>query len=96
MTLLPRSPATELHRPGSEWHELVVRASLANPERWSGPPHGAPQRWDWGVTLATLFRCWRRRVHLERVARNLTPEQVDALWSDPSDEARELRKLVGR
>src|ERR1044071_7092524 len=86
-SLLSRSLATARMRPGSEWHELVVHASLASPERWGGPPHGDPRRWDWGATAYSLGMAMNRYAHLERLARNLTPDQRDALWSDPSPEA---------
>ena len=92
--VLLRSPAAQRTRPGSEWWELVVHASLAAPERWAGPRHGAPERWDWGRTLRTLVDAIQRREHLDRVARNLTPEQQAALWSDPSPEAAELRRVA--
>lgn len=87
--LLPSLPPM----PGSQWLELVIHTSLARPERWGNQRHGSEDHWDWGRTLATKLEAWRRRTHLERIARNLTPEQRDALWSDPSDEARELRRV---
>lgn len=82
--------------PGSQWLELVIHTSLTRPERWGNQRHGDESHWDWGHVLHNELEAWRRRTHLERVARNLTPEQRDALWSDPSAEARELRKLVAR
>lgn len=82
--------------PGSQWLELVIHTSLQRPERWGNQQHGHVDHWDWGYVLHNELEAWRRHKHLERVASNLTPEQRDALWSDPSDEARALRKMVVR
>lgn len=81
-------------RLGSEWWELVLHGALALPERWAGPPHGAPSRWDWGVTLRSLAEAEQRREHLDRLARNMTPEQHAQLWQDPSPRAAELRRFM--
>ena len=81
-------------RTGSEWWELVIHASLAVPERWGGPPHGHPSRWDWGWTLLSIAETAQRHEHLQRLARNLTPDQLAELWQDPSDEAAELRRFL--
>lgn len=90
--LLPSIPPM----PGSQWLELVVHTTLVRPERWGNQRHGDESHWDWGHVLHNELEAWRRHKHLERVARNLTPEQRDALWSDLRDEARALRKMVGR
>lgn len=92
--MIPRSPATERMRPGSEWHELVVFASLAAPERWAGPPHGHPSRWDWGRTLRSMCEAFSRHERLRKFAAGMTPEQRDLVWSDPSPEAAELRRVM--
>lgn len=91
---LVRSPAALQLKPGSEWHELVVHASLAAPERWGGPQHGHPARWDWGMTGHSLGEELARHDHLLRIVRNLTPEQRDALWSDVSPAAARLREVM--
>lgn len=91
---LVRAPAAIRHRPGSEWWELVLHASLVLPERWGGPPHGAPDRWDWGMTGYSLGEALAKHDHLLRVARNLTPEQRDAIWQDPSEQAAALRRVM--
>lgn len=88
------SPAALRHRPGSEWWELVLHGALINPERWAGPPHGHPTRWDWGFTLRSLDEARQKREHLERIARNLTPEQLAELWQDPSPQAAALRRAM--
>lgn len=93
---LVRAPAALRLRPGSEWWELVLHGALAAPERWAGPAHGDPLRWDWGFTARTLDAAFQRRAHLERVARNLTPEQHAALWQDPSEQAAALRRAMTR
>lgn len=90
---LMRTPAVVRLRPGSEWWELVLHGTLAAPERWGGPAHGDPQRWDWGATADSLGRAFQRREHLQRVVRNLTPEQQAALWQDTSPQAAELRRM---
>lgn len=93
---LVRAPVAIRPRAGSEWWELVVHATLTAPERWGGPPHGDPRRWDWGATAHSLGEALARHDHLVRAARNLTPQQLDALWSDVSLEAAQLRRVVGR
>jgi len=80
--------------PGSQWLELVIHTGLKQPERWPLYRHGHEDHWDWGRTVWSLLESARRRATLERVARNLTPGQRDALWSDPSDDARELRRVL--
>lgn len=58
--------------------------------------HGAPDRWDWGVTLATLVQAQQRHGRLERVVAEMTPEQRAALWTDTSPVAAELRRIASR
>lgn len=89
-----RAPAATRPRPGSEWWELVIHGTLTAPERWGGPPHGGPRRWDWGATAYSLGEALARHDHMVRVARNLTPQQLDALWSDMSSEAARLRRAM--
>lgn len=91
--VIPRSISSMLHRPGSEWYELVIRAQLKWPER-SGVPHGHARRWDWGITVRSLFEATQRHERLMRFARGMTPEQYEAAWSDPSPEAAQLRKVM--
>lgn len=93
---LVRAPAAIAPKPGSEWWELVLYGSLAVPERWAGPPHGDPQRWDWGFSARSLHEALLRHEHLQRVARNLTLEQQAALWQEASPEAAELRRVIAR
>lgn len=93
---LVRAPATLRQRPGSEWWELVLHGTLTAPERWAGPPHGAMPRWDWGTTGYSLGEALQRHDHLLRVARNLSPEQRDALWADTDPRAAELRRAMRR
>ena len=91
------SPAVVALKPGSEWLELMTQAGARDPERWGEPPFADP-RWfeddPRGFVLRDLDRAWQRRAHLERVARNLTPEQAAALWQDPSEQAAALRAVV--
>jgi hypothetical protein len=92
---LMRAPAAvAAARPGSEWWELVLHGTLTEPERWAGPAHGDPRRWDWGTTGYSLGEALQRHDHLLRVARNLTAEQRDALWSDADPRAAELRRAM--
>jgi hypothetical protein len=72
----------------------VIRAQLANPERWGGPAHGSPQRYDFGATARSLYEAQRRHVQLERFAAGMTPQQRDAVWSDPSPEAAAIRSVM--
>lgn len=58
--------------------------------------HGAPDRWDWGVTLVTLAQAQQRHARLERVVAEMTPEQRAALWVDTSPVAAELRRIASR
>lgn len=91
---LVRAPTALRLRPGSEWWELVIHASLVDPERWAGPPHGHPSRWDWGFTLRSLVESMQRYEHLRRIVANLTPEQHAELWSDTSEQAARLRRVM--
>lgn len=79
--------------PGSQHLEFVIAGSLRRPEL-SGPPHGNPQRWNWGVTLRSLAEACQRRARLERFAAGMTAEERDALWGDSSLEAAELRRVM--
>lgn len=95
---LVRSPAVVALKPGSEWCELMIQANTRDPERWGEPPFCDPRWWrddPRGFVVRDLDRAWQRRRHLERVARNLTPEQVAALWQDPSEQAAALRRVTG-
>lgn len=91
------SPAAMSLLPGSQHLELLVQANLRDPERWGEPPHHDP-RWfeddPRGIALRTLDAAFQRRLHLERMARNLTPEQRDALWQDTSEQAAALRRVM--
>lgn len=91
---LLQSPAAETHRPGSEWWELVLHGTMTAPERWAGPLHGDPRRWDWGFTGRSLGEALARHDHLLRIARNLTVEQREALWMTSDPRAAELRRLA--
>ncbi len=94
---LVRSPAVVALKPGSEWCELMVQANLRDPERWGEPPFADPRWWrddPRGFTVRDLDRAWQARAHLERLARNLTPEQHAALWQDPSEQAAKLRRVL--
>ncbi len=52
--------------PGSQHLEFVIAGSLRWPEL-SGPPHGDPRRWDWGVTVRSLAEAQIRSGDLQRV-----------------------------
>lgn len=94
---LVRSPAIMPRVPGSQSLELQIQANLRDPERWGEPPFHDP-RWfaddPRGFVLRDLDRAWQKRQHLERLARNLTPDQEAALWQDPSEQAAALRKVM--
>ena len=87
---IPSSAATI---PGSQHLEFVIAGSLRRPEL-AGPPHGHPARWDWGVTVRSLAEAIQRRARLERAVAGASPAELDALWSDPSPEAAELRSVM--
>lgn len=96
MSLLPIrvTAAKLLPESGSEWCELAIRIGVRRPERWLA---FRAEGWQWderGITVRSLAEALQHRATVERVARNLTPEQREALWSDPSPEAAELRRLM--
>lgn len=76
---------------GSEWAFAVIEAGK---QGHAGPLHGDPSRWDWGVTVKSLMLAFKRHEMLVDFARGLTAEQRDALWSDPSEEAARVRRVV--
>lgn len=80
--------------PGSQHWESVITAGLRWPEAHAGPPHGSPARWDWGVTVRTLAEACQRNDRLSKYVAGLTEEQRRAVYSDPSDEARQLRRAM--
>lgn len=81
-------------RAGSEHAELALHAALVLPEHWALPPVWDPAWWDWGHTVWTMGEADARRQHLERLARNMTPDQLAELWQDPSEQAAELRRFM--
>lgn len=83
-------------RTGSEHAELALHAALRLPERWALPPVWDPSWWDWGHTLWTIGMSDLQRQHLDRLARNMTPEQLAELWQDPSEQAAALRRVIRR
>lgn len=94
---LVRSPAVVAFKPGSEWLELMIEANKRDPERWGEPPIWDARWWrddPRGFIVRQVIEGMQRRAHLERVARNLTPEQHAQLWQDPSAEAAALRRVV--
>lgn len=69
----------------------VIRAGMLGlVDSW----HGAPNRWDWGVTVASLQAAQQRHERLQKLADSLTPEQRAAVWSDDSEAARTLRRFI--
>jgi hypothetical protein len=56
--------------------------------------HGARDRWDWGRTLLSLLSCWERNKQMQRMVADMTLEQRDAVWSDPSPVAAMVRKAM--
>lgn len=96
--LLTRTPADmlALMGPGSQALELAIRVSLRRPDL-ACYPGSIADHWQWGgtgVLARSIVEGWQRHEHLLRVARNLTPEQREALWSDASPESAELRKVM--
>jgi hypothetical protein len=94
MSLLPLNVtvAKLLPETGSEWCELAIHMGATRPERWT--PFRA-DRWDGsGFTVRSLSEAFQRHATAVRVAANLTPEQREALWADPSPEAAELRRVM--
>lgn len=76
---------------GASHHHAVICTGLRG---LNGTRHGAPDRFDWGMTMQSLHASWQRHERLQAVADALTPEQLDALWQDTSDQARLLRRYV--
>lgn len=92
--LLPIAVAARslLPETGSEWCELAGYIGRTRPERWLSL---RPLDWDGsGATVRSLAEAQQRAERLRKLARNLTPEQRDALWMDPSPEAAALRKAL--
>lgn len=62
--------------------------------------HGAPERWDWGVTAWSLATSWDREMRADRLVQQMTPEERASLWApDPAVDQREqelLRRAVRR
>lgn len=56
--------------------------------------HGAPDRWDWSVTLETLQRAQDRHRRMQAIADGLTPEQRALAWGADTQQARELRRFM--
>jgi hypothetical protein len=59
-------------RTGSEWHEAVIAAGVRG---FGGPPHGSPERWDWGFTAQSLARALQRSEMRARLHAGATPAQ---------------------
>lgn len=76
---------------GAAWHYAVIRSGLLGHVETR---HGARDRWDWGVTVRTLDAAQQRHGRLQALADGLTPEQKAALWADPSEQAKVLRRFV--
>lgn len=76
---------------GSEWHEAVIRAGVVG---LSATTHGAPDRWDWGATFASLERAFRDHGQLVALAKSLTPAQRSALWTTDDPRAARLRDVA--
>lgn len=92
-SLLPLAvrAAPLLPETGSEWCELAIHIGTTRPERWT---RLRAEDWDGsGATVRSLAEATQRHERLLKVARNLTPEQRDALWQDTSPEAAALRRV---
>lgn len=76
---------------GSEWAHAAIEAGK---QGYGGPPHGDASRWDWGLTLRSLDVAFQRHKMLREFVAGMTAEQKDALWSDPSEEAARVRRVV--
>lgn len=88
------SAAPLLPQTGSEWAELAVHIGTRRPERW---PPLRPLRWEGsGAMVRSLAEAQQKHERLVKFARSMTPEQRDALWSDPSPEAAALRRVALR
>jgi len=74
------------------WHYLAV--AHAGTQGLTTTRHGAPDRWDWGMTMDSLQIAQERHVRLQNLADSLTPEQRMAVWQDPSEQAKQLRRFV--
>jgi hypothetical protein len=97
--LFLRGPAAAdyIAQPGSQRLELQHQANLRDPERWGEPLFTEPRWWrddPRGFALRDLNTALQRHQHLLRIARNLTPEQEAALWSDTGAEAAALRRAM--
>jgi len=76
---------------GAAWHHAVITAGMRGQ---SATRHGAPDRWDWGVTANTMQAALQRHERLRALAESLTPEQRAAVWSSADPRAKEMRRFV--
>lgn len=76
---------------GSESYEAVLYYGRRGN---AGPPHGAPERWDWGMTEYSLAIAQQKHARLVSYVRELTPEQRDALWLSDTPEAAAARAVM--
>lgn len=76
---------------GAAHHHAVVCAGLRGT---ISTRHGAPDRWDWGATLASVERAWDYHRRMQALADSLTPDQRAAVWSSDDPRAKELRRFV--
>lgn len=76
---------------GSAHHHAVLCAGLRG---HVNTRHGAPDRWDWGVTVQTLRDAEQRHERMQKLADSLSPEQKAALWGSTDQWAAELRRFA--
>lgn len=76
---------------GAQQHMLVLDAARAG---YVTTPHGAPERYDWGVTAWSLAAAWDREMRADRLVQQMTPEERASLWApDPAVDQREQALL---
>lgn len=76
---------------GAAHHHAVICAGMRGEV---ATRHGAPDRWDWGVTLSTLGAAQDRHRRLESMLDEMTTDQRAELWAESTPLANELRRVA--
>lgn len=76
---------------GAKHHMLVIEAGKLG---LNESHHGAVNRWDWGMTLATLIDAQDRETQADRLVRQMSAAERASLWApDPAVDQREQALL---
>jgi hypothetical protein len=78
---------------GAWHHMLVVEAGKLG---ITDSHHGDCDRWDWGVTLASLVDAQDRERQADRLVRQMTPLEREGIWLGDGPEQELLRRAARR